>query len=193
MNLLIRKGGVSYCASVLCDMKHLQFARQIARTQTQSHVERMRSVETKLDAFWEYVDSTFLENYKKSLLDLIGVRITHREIKRTPPWEPEELIKKVKSKESMRKSEVQTYHAVGFGHQRQESTSPTRKAPINQKTKTRGQADPSKEKHPDETAEGEEGPTPSRQSIIKLPPRALEIMTAFFPFTGPGHTRGKVR
>jgi len=141
------------------------FSYSSHKKRDKDNVERMRIAESKFDAFWEHVDITFLENHKKSLLDLIGVRNTHREVERTPPWEPEESIKRVKSEEYMRTSEIPTYHAISFDHQRQESTLPTLETPINQKIKTRGQADPSKEKHLDETAEGEEGPKPSKQSI----------------------------
>lgn len=58
------------------------------KKRTSQNVAQMRLAEANLDLFWERLDKKLLARSGKTLAQYIDNKITHRDLIRTPPWQP---------------------------------------------------------------------------------------------------------
>lgn len=127
---------------------------------TQQNIEKMRLEEQKLDQFWQRIDDDLRITCGQSLHQLMQNRMNPYTLQRTPPRQPPAVIR---PKDPGIVAEPKT------------------------KTKTRGQADPSKGPTPVETAEA----APQSQTFT-LAARAYKVMSTLFPSSTQDRTAGKI-
>ena len=164
------------------------FEYPISRKNTQQNVEKMRGAEAKLDAFWEHIDKHLMNRTGKTLQKWMGNRLTAREVQRTQPWQPREEPRPKKPETTAVGSSTETYY---FRSDIAPETLEKLQTEPKLKSKTRGQADPSRKTFDSEPAEASQDAETPVQTFV-LPSRPFKTMSTLFPASNQDRTAGKV-
>ena len=148
------------------------------KKQTSQNVEQMRWAEAKLDMFWQHLNEKLLGKYGKTLMDYMDNKVAHRDIARTPPWQPskeQQQQPRETPKPSLSEPYTFTQHHVP-------EISGNAFTEPREKQKTRGTADPiraSSSTIPATTTQDQDPPA----QVFRLHHRALKTIKAFYPTT----------
>lgn len=158
-----------------------------SKKRTQQTVEKMRLEEEKLDEFWQRVDDHFIGHCGKTLHQLLGDRITARELQRTPPWQSLERLFTAKSASSSNAPlSGDPFHSI-----EPQDEPPLLATQVRIKPKTRGEADPTRFPTQATLTEPEDPSAPTPQTF-KLSNRAYKVMSALFPSSTQERQTGKL-